>query len=73
MKSETPAHRYRREAAECDVNAEKATNGVDREAWQRLAEDWTKLARSRLSAVQRPFAPNSPSLLERLQIVVGAH
>jgi hypothetical protein len=45
MKSETPAHRYRREAAECELNAEKATNTADRLAWQRLAEDWTRLAR----------------------------
>ncbi len=45
MKLETPAQRYRHEAAECEVNAEKATNGVDREAWQRLAEDWMKVAR----------------------------
>jgi hypothetical protein len=45
MKSETPAHRYRREAAECKSNAEKATNTADQLAWQRLAEDWTKLAR----------------------------
>jgi len=44
MKSETPAQRYRREAAECEQNADKATNGADRRAWQSLAEDWTKLA-----------------------------
>jgi hypothetical protein len=43
--SETLADRYRREAAECELNAERATNAVDRVAWQRLAEDWTKLAR----------------------------
>jgi hypothetical protein len=43
MKSETPLHRYRREAAECELNAEKATNRADQE--QRLTEDWTKLAR----------------------------
>jgi len=44
MKLETPAQRYRREAAECEHHAEKATNGADRKAWQSLAEDWTKLA-----------------------------
>ena len=44
MKPETPAHRYLREAAECELNAEKATNTADRLAWGRLAEDWTKLA-----------------------------
>jgi hypothetical protein len=37
--------RYRREAAECKLNADKATNAADRMAWQRLAEDWMKLAR----------------------------
>ena len=46
MKSETPLHRYRREAAECELNAEKSTNAVDRLAWQRLAEDWMQLARA---------------------------
>jgi hypothetical protein len=44
MKLEAPLHRYRREAAECELKAEKATNAFDRMAWQRLAEDWTKLA-----------------------------
>jgi hypothetical protein len=45
MKSETLVHRYRRQAAECELNAEKSTNVADRLAWQRLAEDWAKLAR----------------------------
>jgi hypothetical protein len=44
MKLETLAQRYRRQAAECEFNAKEAANGVDREAWQRLAEDWIKLA-----------------------------
>jgi hypothetical protein len=44
MKLETPAQRYRRVAAECELSAKKATNGADQDAWQRLAEDWTKLA-----------------------------
>jgi hypothetical protein len=44
MPSETHAHRYYRQAAECELNAEKATNVVDQLAWRRLAEDWTKLA-----------------------------
>jgi hypothetical protein len=44
MKLETPAQRYRRQAAECEVNAKNAANGTDREAWQRLAQDWSKLA-----------------------------
>ena len=45
MKSEASYHRYRREAAECELNAEKATNAVDRLAWKILAEDWMELAR----------------------------
>jgi|HubBroStandDraft_6_1064221.scaffolds.fasta_scaffold5636354_1 hypothetical protein len=45
MPSETHADRYCRQAAECEINAGKATNVVDQLAWQRLAEDWTKLAR----------------------------
>jgi hypothetical protein len=58
MKSETPLHRYRREAAECELNAEKSTSAVDRLAWQCLAEDWMKLVRGaevnpRLSALER--------------------
>ncbi len=52
MKTENDAHRYRREAAECELSAEKATNRADREAWEGLAEDWTKLARA---AEANPF------------------
>lgn len=44
VKTETAAERYRKEAAECELNAEKTTNAADREAWQRLAEDWMRLA-----------------------------
>jgi hypothetical protein len=44
MKSETPAHRYRREAAECERNAGETTKAADRLAWLQLAEDWSKLA-----------------------------
>ena len=40
------AHRYLCEAAECELNAEKATNQADREAWKCLADDWKKLARA---------------------------
>jgi hypothetical protein len=63
MKLETLVHRYRREAAECELNAEKATNAGDRLAWQHLAEDWTKLARGaevnpRLSADTLCKSPN---------------
>ena len=46
MKPETPAQRYRRAAKESQLNAEKAERSVDREAWLRLAADWTKLAQS---------------------------
>ena len=57
MPSETHEDRYYRQAAECELNAEKATNADDRLAWQRLADDWTKLARGaavnpRLDAMQ---------------------
>ena len=37
--------KFRREAKECRQNAEQARNTTDKEAWLRLAEDWTKLAR----------------------------
>ena len=46
VKTENDAHRYYCEAAECELNAEKATNRADREAWKCLADDWTKLARA---------------------------
>jgi hypothetical protein len=46
MKRETPAQRYRRAAEECQLNAEKAERSADREAWLRLAADWTKLAQA---------------------------
>jgi hypothetical protein len=46
MKSETHAQKYRREAEECNLNAQSAMRTVDREAWLRLAADWMKLAES---------------------------
>jgi hypothetical protein len=46
MKSETPAQRYRREADECQLNAQRAIRVADREAWLKLAVDWRKLAES---------------------------
>jgi len=46
MKTETHLHRYRHEAAECELMAEKATTQTDRLAWQSLAEDWRKLAQA---------------------------
>jgi hypothetical protein len=36
--------RYRREAEECQRNAESALRPIDREAWLRIAADWAKLA-----------------------------
>jgi hypothetical protein len=44
MRYETPAQRFRREAEQCQINAEEAENPRDQEAWRRLADDWTKLA-----------------------------
>ena len=38
------ANKYRRQAEECRRNAESALRPVDRDAWLRLAADWTKLA-----------------------------
>ena len=38
------ATKYRREAEDCRRNAESALRPIDREAWLRLAADWTKLA-----------------------------
>jgi hypothetical protein len=46
MMPETPAEKYRREAEACRLKAKEATNSVDKQAWQRLAADWTKLAQS---------------------------
>jgi hypothetical protein len=46
MKSETPAQRYRREAEECQLNAQRAMRSADQEAWLKLAADWMKLAES---------------------------
>ena len=43
LKFEVP--RYCREAEDCRRHAEQARNPIDRAAWLRLAEDWTKLAR----------------------------
>ena len=36
--------RYRAQAEECRRRAAAATNPVDREWWQRLADDWLRLA-----------------------------
>jgi hypothetical protein len=42
--NETRAERYRAEANECRLLAEKAASPIDKEAWLRLANDWLKLA-----------------------------
>jgi hypothetical protein len=43
---ETEAERFRTEAEECRELAEKAISQFDKEAWLRLAADWTKLAQA---------------------------
>jgi hypothetical protein len=63
MKSETPAQRYRREAAECELSAKKATNRADQEAWQRLAEDWKTLARG--AAINPRFSASDARQLSK--------
>ena len=45
MMRPTRAKEFQREADECLLNAEKATNVADKQAWQRLADDLRKLAR----------------------------
>jgi hypothetical protein len=35
---------FRKEAEECRQQAEKTVAPIDKEAWLRLAADWTKLA-----------------------------
>ena len=44
MNLEAAANHFRREAAECKMNAEKTNNLSDRRAWENLARNWTKLA-----------------------------
>jgi hypothetical protein len=41
---EAPAQKYRRKAEECRQKAETADGAADKQAWQHLAEDWSKLA-----------------------------
>jgi len=42
--SEENIARYRSLADECRLKAENAINPIDKEAWSRLAWDWTKMA-----------------------------
>ena len=52
--SEADLARYRREAEECRSRAAKAANAIEKESWQRMADEWLKLAQSTL-------AKNGPS------------
>jgi hypothetical protein len=38
------AAEFRKQAEECREQATKATSPLDKEAWLRVAEDWSKLA-----------------------------
>jgi hypothetical protein len=42
--TETSTERYHRKADECRQAAEQATNGMDRNDWLKLADEWLKLA-----------------------------
>ena len=42
--AQTQAKKFRSEAAECQLNAEKSEKPADQETWLRLGEHWTKLA-----------------------------
>jgi hypothetical protein len=44
--TETDADRFHQEAAECRKLAERSVSQRDKEAWLRLAADWTKLAKT---------------------------
>jgi hypothetical protein len=43
--TEIDLERLRKEAEECRQQAEKTVAPIDKEAWLRLAADWTKLAK----------------------------
>lgn len=38
--------RFREQANECREQAERAVNPLDKEAWLRLAGEWTKMAQA---------------------------
>jgi hypothetical protein len=42
--TETDAERFRKEAEDCGVRAEKAISPHDKEEWLHLAAEWLKLA-----------------------------
>ncbi|WFU45831.1 hypothetical protein QA640_44190 (plasmid) [Bradyrhizobium sp. CB82] len=57
--TEIDVGRFRKEAEECRQRAQKTIAPIDREAWLRLAADWTKLAEDterRRSAFDAHFA-----------------
>jgi hypothetical protein len=44
--SDSDADRFRKQAEECRLQAEKAVSPLDKEAWLRVAAEWIKLAQS---------------------------
>jgi hypothetical protein len=42
--AEEDAERFREEAEECRKEADQALSPLDREAWLKLAADWSRLA-----------------------------
>jgi hypothetical protein len=44
--SNTDADRFRKQAAECHQQAEKAVSPLDKEAWLKVGAEWIKLAQS---------------------------
>jgi outer membrane murein-binding lipoprotein Lpp len=55
--TENDPDRFRKEAKACREHAAEARNPADKEAWQRLASDWIKLADG-LERVRRPPSTN---------------
>jgi hypothetical protein len=53
--AETDAERFRKEAEDCRVLAEKASSPIDKEWWLRLAAEWLKLAQEAESRGGRWF------------------
>jgi hypothetical protein len=44
--SESDPDRFRKQAKECRLQAEKAVSPLDKEAWLRVPGDWIKLAQA---------------------------
>jgi hypothetical protein len=53
--TETDAERFRKEAEDCRILAEKAISAPDREEWLRFATEWLKLAQEAESRGGRWF------------------